>query len=503
MRRLPAGSRRYDFFAASHFPRAGRPCHDLMQILRAPRNPGRPSSRRDFLGRALAGAAAALAARPARGFAPSARLRERLRAELARGPIFNTHEHLVPEAQRLRDPLDIFTLISHYAINDVISAGLDPKAAATLTRTETPLLERWKTFEPYWRRARNTGYCRVVEIVARDLCGVEELSAATCERVSDRLRQGNTPGLYRRMLEERMKVEWSVLDDYWNVSPVAPEYPRFVTARHFDRYALLRSREDVERIAQSVGREIGSFSDLCAAQEADFENNARGRMACVKSTLAYNRILHFRQVSRQDAERAFDALPPKAPPSPYPSARLLDAPSPPLGDHMVHRVLALARERNLPVQFHTGIHAGNGNYLTNSNPTHLINLCLDYPDVRFDLFHSGYPWVTELGAMAKTLRNVTIDLTWMHIISPATAQRALLEYLDTVPLAKIFGFGGDYRYVENSYGHLVIALDNVARTLAAKIESGDYSEQQALAAGRQILHQNPVAFFSPEKLARP
>jgi uncharacterized protein len=88
----------------------------------------------------------------------------------------------------------------------------------------------------------------------------------------------------------------------------------------------------------------------------------------------------------------------------------------------------------------------------------------------------------------------------MHIISPTTAQRALSEYLDTVPLAKIFGFGGDYRYVENSYGHLVIALENIARTLAAKVESGDYSETHALDAGRRILYQNPKEFFSPERV---
>ena len=462
----------------------------------------RLASRRDFLNRSAACAAAALAVTRGGGAAPSAELRDRLRKELARGPIFNTHEHLLPESERLKSPLDIFTLISHYAISDVISAGLDPKVAATLTRTETSLAERWRAFEPYWRRARNTGYCRVVAIVARDLCGVEQLDASTCERVSEQLRQNNTAGIYRRMLEERMKVEWSVLDDYWNAQPVAPEYPRFVTARHFDRYALIRSREDVERLASSLGREIGTFAQLGSALDADFEANAKGRMACVKSTLAYNRILSFRQVEPRDAERAFDELPARAPASPYPSARLLEPPSRPLGDYMVHRVMRLARDRSLPVQFHTGIHAGNGNYLTNSNPTHLINLCLDYPDVRFDLFHSGYPWVTELGAMAKTLRNVTIDLTWMHIISPATAQRALSEYLDTVPLAKIFGFGGDYRYVENSYGHLVIALDNIARTLAAKVEAGDCSESEALEAGRRILYHNPKEFFAPERVAR-
>ena len=86
---------------------------------------------------------------------------------------------------------------------------------------------------------------------------------------------------------------------------------------------------------------------------------------------------------------------------------------------------------------------GNGSHLTDSNPTPPINLCLDFPQVRFDLFHSGFPWVTELGAMAKTLRNVSIALAWMHIISPTSAQQALSEYLDTVPVAKIFGLGGD------------------------------------------------------------
>lgn len=459
-------------------------------------------SRRTFFGAGLFATAGALAPGWARAQGGASRaLRDRIRRELERGPIFNTHEHLIPEAKRLDDPLDIFTLISHYAVSDAISAGLDGKAAASLTRYEIPLAERWKTFEPYWKRARNTGYCRVVEIAARELCGVDELNAATVEPVSERLRARNTPGIYKRMLEERMKVDWSVLDDYWNASPVEPDYPRFVTARHFDRYALVRSREDVEKIGAELGRTIGSFAEYEAALEEDFARNmARARMACVKSTLAYSRILHFARVERADAQRAFEALAPRATPGPTGSVRLMEPPARPLGDFMVHRVLQLAREHSRPVQFHTGIHAGNGNYLTNSNPTHLINVCLDYPEVRFDLFHSGYPWVTELGAMAKTLRNVSIDLTWMHIISPTTAQRALAEYLDTVPLSKIFGFGGDYRYVENSYGHLQIALDNTAATLAAKVEAGVFGESRALEIGRRILHENPLEFFAPEKV---
>src|SRR5262245_51947591 len=104
-------------------------------------------SRRKFLAAGLIVAAGSLGRSRARaqGGASHA-LRDRIRRELLRGPIFNTHEHLVPEAKRLADPLDIFTLISHYAISDAISAGLDPKTAAGLTKYETPLAERWKTF---------------------------------------------------------------------------------------------------------------------------------------------------------------------------------------------------------------------------------------------------------------------------------------------------------------------------------------------------------------------
>ena len=44
--------------------------------------------------------------------------------------------------------------------------------------------------------------------------------------------------------------------------------------------------------------------------------------------------------------------------------------------------------------------------------------------------------------------------------------------LDSVPANKIFGFGGDYRYPELSYGHLVIARRNIATVLAARVENG-------------------------------
>ena len=35
-------------------------------------------------------------------------------------PLVNTHEHIIPEAERVASHIDFFTLAGHYAISDVI-----------------------------------------------------------------------------------------------------------------------------------------------------------------------------------------------------------------------------------------------------------------------------------------------------------------------------------------------------------------------------------------------
>ena len=93
--------------------------------------------------------------------------------------------------------------------------------------------------------------------------------------------------------------------------------------------------------------------------------------------------------------------------------------------YMLHAILREADRRGLTFQFHTGLQEGNGNVISDSNPVHLTNLFLEYGEVKFDLFHMGYPYVMELGNLAKNFRNVFIDMCWGHIISPEAARRAL------------------------------------------------------------------------------
>ena len=154
---------------------------------------------------------------------------------------------------------------------------------------------------------------------------------------------------------------------------------------------------------------------------------------------------------------------------------------------MMHRVLDLAKEFDLPVQIHTGLQAGNGNDISNSNPTHLINLFMEYPEVNFCIFHSSYPYGGELSVLAKNFPNVFIDMCWTPVISPAYSIRYLDEWLETVPANKIMVFRGDYSVVELVYAHSVFARRVVARVLSDKVRSGYFSEEEAKYIANKLL----------------
>jgi predicted TIM-barrel fold metal-dependent hydrolase len=166
---------------------------------------------------------------------------------------------------------------------------------------------------------------------------------------------------------------------------------------------------------------------------------------------------------------------------------------------MMHHVCRLANARGLTFQIHTGIQEGNGNYVYHSDPALLTNLFIEYPDVKFDCFHIGYPYQQTLAVLAKNFRNVFIDFCWAHIISPAASVAAMGEYLDSVPANKISGFGGDYCFVDGIYGHQYIARENIARTLAARVERGACDLDEARRLARMLLHDNPAAIFGLDK----
>jgi uncharacterized protein len=437
----------------------------------------------------------AFLALPATIYAASADLYKRLLQAIERIDVIDTHEHILPEAERVKLPVDFFTLASHYLIDDLSSAGLPAEDRARMEKPEVAAKEKFRAFNEYWRYARFTGYGEALRIAIRDIYGFDEISDRTIERLNQTIRDRNKPGLYRDVLKKRARIRYAVNDEYWqpNPTPVDPEF--FVLARKFERFIEPITPEGLQRVEALAEMSIPNLAALKRALEKHFIAGLKVGMVTVKSTIAYERDLHFALTSDADASADLDRLKRGVGVVTDENRRLDRRPFRALSNYMFHYLVQLAEAHGVPVQIHTGMQAGNGNYIEHTKPSLLTNLFLRYPRVQFDVFHIGYPYTSEASVLGKMFPNVCVDYCWMHIISPSAARAALHEMLDSVPANKIFGFGGDYRYPELSYAHLVMARRNIARVLAERVEDGACSETDALEVAKWLLHDNPARMF--------
>ena len=226
---------------------------------------------------------------------------------------------------------------------------------------------------------------------------------------------------------------------------------------------------------------------------------ATGKVTCFKIGVAYRRGLDFKDAPRHEAEAAFNKL------MSFEQDETIERTEPiqsvwsnkelrPLHDYLTHAFVRRAVEEDIPIQVHTGYLAGNYRVLSNINPMQMVPLLLRYPRARFDLFHAGWPYHHELGAMGKHFPNVWINLCWAWTMNPITMEDALDAWLDGVPHNKVFGFGSDTGSPLCAYGYAVQAREGIARVLGRKIDRGDMDLALAEDVARAIMHDNGVAF---------
>ncbi len=387
------------------------------------------------------------------------------------------HEHLGPERDRTGAEVDVFTLFSHYTRGDLLAAGMSEDQYRSLFDRRRPLDERWAEFQPFWEIIRWTSYARAARLAAARFYGADDINAATCQALSEAIRRANTPGLYERVLGEacRIRAALSVRElgdslDFGNprlrpVVSIAPFHPKDAGVLAHPPFV--------------PGFEARTLDDFLEAMRL-FLAKAKERGAPAIKAWAY-------PVGDPDASAARSAF-----------ADLLagrDTPADPripLSNFLFDRAMAMASELDLAISIHTG-YWGDFRRL---DPLHLIPVFQRHPRARFDVFHLGFPWVRETLLLGKTFPNVWINLCWTHVISQQAAAEALDEAIDLLPANKLLAFGGDYGLpVEKVYAHLVMAREDIARALAARIESGQFTEAQALALARRWLFDNPAELY--------
>jgi predicted TIM-barrel fold metal-dependent hydrolase len=415
--------------------------------------------------------------------------------------IIDTHEHLPLEKDLPKKGVDVLeSWLIHYFCRDLVSAGLLPQEVEKARRAADDLSARWKILESAWHAARSTGYGRCLAIAARDLFGIESINAGTIVELNRRLGEARSkPQYYRWILGEKSRIAVSIRDTSDEALPEAVASPDpFVFALRTDPFIMPTHLDMMRTIGERVGVSVRCLEDWEETARRTIERYLAepGRVVSLKSGLAYLRNLHYRSVTRAEAEAGFNLFLSEAhAPAWRPHACAPVA----LQDHMQHVICRIADEHGLVYQIHTGLQEGNGNVISDSNPTLLTNLFLLYPNVRFDLFHSGYPYIMEAGNLAKNFRNVFLDMCWTHIISPEASRRALVEWLDAVPANKIMAFGGDFCFPEGVYGHQVMARANVAAALDTKVRDGSMDLERATEIARWLFVDNPATLFGLRK----
>jgi len=422
---------------------------------------------------------------------------EKLRGHVFALEMIDTHEHLPPfERDRPTDTDVLAEYLRHYFSSDLVSAGLSDEGFALACDATKPLMQRWQAVEPYWQAARHTGYGRSLDIAARELYGIDSITRDTIEELNGAfLAAREAGGHYDRVLKEKSRIRCSIEDaDSACVSKEGDEVdPRyFRPVFRCDDFVAPATPADLDALSRQTDVAIHTLDDLKAACGVYVQRRLDRGAVGLKCGLAYMRPLRFEKTSAAEASRDFarifrDDSRMWGRPGRWPLRKLQD--------HMMHHVCALADARKLPFQIHTGLQAGTGNFIYHAEPSQLSNLFMDYRNVRFDIFHIGYPYQQTLSALAKNFRNVFIDFAWVHIISSEASVRALIEYLDAVPANKINGFGGDYAFIDGVVGHAWMARENVAKALARKVDEGAFDLECAKELAKMILHDNPEAVF--------
>ncbi|MEW6357473.1 MAG: amidohydrolase family protein [Planctomycetota bacterium] len=388
--------------------------------------------------------------------------------------IIDAHEHLPPEKVRTDAPVDVLVLFAHYTKTDLIAAGMSPEDYQRVVDCGQPLAERWKLFRPFLRHIRYGSYARPAFIAAKEFYGCDDINDKTYLKITERMRDMNKPGIYRKILRKKCKILTALTQagrtDYEGdlLTPLMP----------LDIHAKPGSANAVKQKADALGMTVSSLDDYLAMAKAAIERWKTERVVGLKT-----RAEATGNPDRKEAEDLFK--------------KMMDGDASagnakPLYDFMKHRLFDLCADLDLVV----AVHAGMWGDFRQLDSEHMITVFPLHPRTRFDLYHMGMPSVRQTGVIGKNNPNVWLNLCWTHIISPQMTVSALEEYMDMVPMNKIIGFGGDYsRPVEKVYGHLVMARESIAAVLGRRVDRGLMSLKEAKALAYQWLYTNPKELY--------
>jgi hypothetical protein len=200
----------------------------------------------------------------------------------------------------------------------------------------------------------------------------------------------------------------------------------------------------------------------------------------VKLMIAYFRTLRFDRVPDMEAERLFARGP----------TNLRGEGLERLQNNLFRRLLEMLRRRGLPLIVHTG-------YATppdRADPGHLLPVLEEFPEIKVDLCHSGWPSHGTALIFARQFRNCYFNLAWTPLLSRSLGRRLLSEAIDMLSADKIL-IGTDTGTAEAFLGAVRLIRNLLADVLSEKVRDGQFDVDVAARLAKSILLDNPLEFY--------
>jgi hypothetical protein len=309
------------------------------------------------------------------------------------------------------------------------------------------------------------------------------------------MKKQHQPGIYTRVLRNIGNIDYVMVQSRWKDGFPKEDYPDFFRgARVLDKMIVFDDVNDMSKYAAHYGIEVRRVADLEEIYRKFVEESVQTGSVGFKYSGAYLRDLDFSNPSREKAEAALQKLLTLTEAQfSWAGGKMGLEEMKDLSTYLMHAMLREIDKKGMTVAFHTGL-VGQGDVRW-SNPQLLIPLFKEYKNINFDLYHSGFPYVTEFVELGKSWPNVYLNMCWSQSLSPTMARRQLSEMLECVPVNKILAYGGDSRVLENSIGDLEIAKENCAVVLAEKVLKGCFTEADAIQYAERILRTNAIELY--------
>jgi len=250
------------------------------------------------------------------------------------------------------------------------------------------------------------------------------------------------------------------------------------------KYRPMNAKHQVELYGEKTNQSLDSLEDFDDLLEKYF-NSLRYMAKTIKIGSAYERSIHFLYEKNEDGKisKIFEKIQKKE--------RFIDEKEMRRwGNYIITSLLQYARKEKLPVQVHTGLAS-----MVETNPIYLLDIMRKFSDVKFDIFHGGYPFHHTIPGILTQTYNAYVDLCWMPILSQSATKRLLRELIEMNCSNKVFAFGGDCENLEGTYGALLLITDILAEVLVEYIEAKKFSFSDAIDIGNKMLYENPKKIF--------